>query len=178
MKQDANRHAARRRGVRNRARYASGRRRLQHENRRFAWTAHDRRRIAAQLQVRSAVRNAAVRVKRFEACHGQVFTALATQAKRLNISVPRDLPHAMIFFTAGEAVRRLDSTYVPYADAFEVRLHESDARSAEEFARCALEEAPWPVRGTVRIAHRYLLRLRLGPRSSRDHLFGWKILSS
>lgn len=33
-----------------------------------------------------------------------------------------------------------------YADAFEVRLRESDARSAEEFARCALEDAPWLVR--------------------------------
>ena len=65
-----------------------------------------------------------------------------------------------------------------YADAFEIRLRESDARSAEEFARCALEEPLWPVRGTVWIAHRYLLRLRLGPRSSPDHLFGWKILTS
>ena len=65
-----------------------------------------------------------------------------------------------------------------YADAFEIRLRESDARSAEEFARCALEEPPWPVRGTVWIAHRYLLRLRLGPPSSPDHLFGWKILTS
>jgi hypothetical protein len=65
-----------------------------------------------------------------------------------------------------------------YADAFEIRLRESDARSAEEFTRCALEEAPWAVRGTVRIAHRHLLRLRLGPRSSPGHLFGWKILTT
>ncbi len=58
-----------------------------------------------------------------EAMHqwdGQVFTALTTQAKSINASVPRDLPHAMIFFTAGEAVRRVDPSYVPYADAFEV----------------------------------------------------------
>jgi hypothetical protein len=40
-----------------------------------------------------------------------------------------------------------------YADAFEIRRRESDARLAEEFARCALEEAPWPVRGTVWIAN-------------------------
>jgi hypothetical protein len=65
-----------------------------------------------------------------------------------------------------------------YADAFEVQLDESDARSAEEFARCALEDAPSLVRGVVWFAHRYLLRLRLGPRSSPDHVFGWKIRTS
>jgi hypothetical protein len=65
-----------------------------------------------------------------------------------------------------------------YADAFEIRLPEPDARSAEELARCALERASWPVRWTVGNAHRHLLRLRLGPSSSREHLFGWKILTS
>jgi hypothetical protein len=76
----------------------------------------------------------------------------------------------------GEPLIRSDP--YDYADAFEIRLRESDARSAEQFARCALEEAPWLVRETVWIAHRYLLRLRLEPRSSPDHLFGWKILTS
>ena len=65
-----------------------------------------------------------------------------------------------------------------YADAFEIQLDESDARSAEEFARCALEDAPPLVRGVVSIAHRYLLRLRLGPRSSSGYVFGWKIRTS
>jgi hypothetical protein len=65
-----------------------------------------------------------------------------------------------------------------YADAFEIRVRESDRRSAEQFARCALEEAPWAVRWTVRVVQRHLLRLRLGPRSSPDHIFGWKILTA
>jgi hypothetical protein len=65
-----------------------------------------------------------------------------------------------------------------YADAFEIRVPAADARSAEELARCALEQASSPVRWTVRIAHRHLLRLRLGAASSPDHLFGWKILTS
>ena len=65
-----------------------------------------------------------------------------------------------------------------YADAFEIRLPEPDARSAEQFARCALEQAPWPVRWTIRLAHRHLLRLRLGPASSPDHLLGWKIVTT
>src|SRR5438128_9164750 len=65
-----------------------------------------------------------------------------------------------------------------YADAFEIRLRNPDTRSAEQFARCALEQLPLPVRWTIRIAHRHALRLRLGPRSSRDHVLGWKILTS
>jgi hypothetical protein len=51
---------------------------------------------------------------------GQIFAALARHARTLNIVVPRDLTHAMIFFTAGEAVRRIDPTYVPVADAFDI----------------------------------------------------------
>jgi len=81
-----------------------------------------------------------------------------------------------VLVIAGEPLIGGDS--YDYADAFEIRLRASDARSAEEFARCALEEAPWLVREMVRIAHRYLLRLRLGPRGAPDHLFGWKTLTS
>jgi hypothetical protein len=49
---------------------------------------------------------------------GRVFAALNAQAKVLKTTVPGDLPHAMIFFTAGEAVRRVEPDHVPYADAF------------------------------------------------------------
>lgn len=72
----------------------------------------------------------------------------------------------------------IGSNRADYADAFEIRLLEADGRSAEQLARCALEQAPWQVRWVTGVAHRYLLRLRLGPGSSRDHLFGWKILTS
>jgi hypothetical protein len=65
-----------------------------------------------------------------------------------------------------------------YADAFEIELREPDARSPEQFTRCALEQGPWPVRWTVWIVQRHLLRLQLGPRSSLDHLLGWTILTS
>jgi hypothetical protein len=45
------------------------------------------------------------------------FGTLAALARARNVTMPRDLPHAMIFFTAGEAVRRLDPNYIPVADA-------------------------------------------------------------
>jgi hypothetical protein len=53
-------------------------------------------------------------------CDGQTFTALASHARALNVLIPGDLTQAMIFFTAGEAVRRIDPTYVPVADPFDV----------------------------------------------------------
>ncbi len=65
-----------------------------------------------------------------------------------------------------------------YADAFEIRPREADARSAEQFVRSALKDASRLVRWTIWIAHRYLIRFRLAPRLSKDHILGWEILRS
>jgi hypothetical protein len=89
----------------------------------------------------------------------------------------RSTSHArQVPVAAGEPL--VGSARYDYADAFEIRVGETDARSAEEFARCALERAPWPVRWTVWSVHRHVLRLRLGPRSSPNHVLGWKIVTS
>ena len=45
-----------------------------------------------------------------------VATLLRGQAERLNVTLPIDLSHALIFYTAGDAVRRIDPAYVPLAD--------------------------------------------------------------
>ena len=50
----------------------------------------------------------------------QVFEAIRTQARANNKLVPRGLSHALIFFTAGEAVRRVIPEHVPYAEKFGV----------------------------------------------------------
>jgi hypothetical protein len=50
----------------------------------------------------------------------QTFAALNEHAKALRVAVPRDLTHAMIFFTAGEAVRRVAPAYVPAADRLKI----------------------------------------------------------
>jgi hypothetical protein len=65
-----------------------------------------------------------------------------------------------------------------YADAFEVRTEKPDARSAEQWARCALEESPAALRRAVLVVHRGVLRFRLGSLSSPDHVLGWRVLSS
>ena len=49
-----------------------------------------------------------------------VLTTLQTQARSVNLSVPRDLTHAMIFFTSGYAVQQIAPGHVPTADALNV----------------------------------------------------------
>ena len=65
-----------------------------------------------------------------------------------------------------------------YADAYEIRVREPDERSAEELARFAFEQTPSPARWFIWAVQRLLLGFRLGPRSSPDHIFGWRILAS
>jgi hypothetical protein len=63
-----------------------------------------------------------------------------------------------------------------YADTFDLQVAEPDPRSAEQLARAALEQAPRLVRRVVRTAHVLVLRLRLAPVSSPDHVLGWEVL--
>ncbi len=56
-----------------------------------------------------------------EAMHqwdGQTFSAMRAAAP--NARIPRDLTHALIFYTSGEAVRRVEPTHAPMADAFDI----------------------------------------------------------
>ncbi len=61
-----------------------------------------------------------------------------------------------------------------YADAFEIRLSATDPRTAEQFARDALENAPRHLRAAVR-AGWGVLGFRLGPRTSPRHVFGSRV---
>ena len=88
---------------------------------------------------------------------------MATSAPRARrIPVPSDEP-------------LLDRTDYGYADAFEIEVHPDDTRSAEEFARASLEEAPAAVRWIIWNVHRHILRFRLGPPSSPEHVLGWRM---
>jgi hypothetical protein len=62
-----------------------------------------------------------------------------------------------------------------FACAYEVDLASDDKRSPEEWARAAWEGAPAPLRGFMLVGWRFVLGLRLGPRSSPDHILGWRI---
>ena len=65
-----------------------------------------------------------------------------------------------------------------YADAFEATLAVPDGRSAEQWARCALEQAPRVIRIVIIVAQRVLLRLQLEGHSDPQHVLGWRIVAS
>ena len=50
----------------------------------------------------------------------QMLEALREQARKQNKLVPNGLSHAMIFFTAGEAVRHVYPDHIPYAEKYGV----------------------------------------------------------
>jgi hypothetical protein len=73
-----------------------------------------------------------------------------------------------------EAVRALTTLADPdYVDLFTVTTTMATHRSAEQWARAVLEQAPLS-RRNARVLWR-LMGLRLGPRDSPDHVQGWKI---
>jgi hypothetical protein len=64
-----------------------------------------------------------------------------------------------------------------YADAFEIQLPTGDDRSPEQLFRATVDNASSVMRW-VPMVHRHVLQFRLGPRSSPDHIFGWRIVTS
>lgn len=85
-----------------------------------------------------------------------------------------------------EATRRVRRTAVTndfaasgraadFVCAYEVDIAPGDERSAEQWARDAWEGAPAPLRWFMLAGWRFVLGLRLGPRSSSDHILGWSI---
>ena len=67
---------------------------------------------------------------------------------------------------------------VDYADCFEVSLDGPDHRPPLLWARAALEGMPPVLRAVVLVAHRRVLRLRLGPLAAEDHVLGWRVVES
>jgi hypothetical protein len=65
-----------------------------------------------------------------------------------------------------------------YADAFEVTGSPTDGRSAEQWARDGFERLPLAARRSVLLIHRWVLGFPLGPWSSPEHVFGWRIMTS
>jgi hypothetical protein len=80
-------------------------------------------------------------------------------------------------FVSAEDATAIGHRY-DYADAFRIAIPAGDDRSAEQFARDALESAPPPLRALVWTVFRWVLRFDLGPRYSPDHILGWAIVHS
>lgn len=62
-----------------------------------------------------------------------------------------------------------------FACAYEIDIAPGDDRTSEEWAREAWEGAPVPLRWFMLLGWRVVLGLRLGPRTSPDHILGWRI---
>jgi hypothetical protein len=65
-----------------------------------------------------------------------------------------------------------------YTDVFEVPILHGDVRTAEQMFRDALGDRPGAFGSLVWWIHAHVLRFRLGPHSSPDHIIGWLILRS
>jgi hypothetical protein len=65
-----------------------------------------------------------------------------------------------------------------YADAFEVTVDEADDRTAEQVVRTGLAKVSPVMYPALLMAHRHVLGFRLGPRSSPDHVMGWRVVTS
>jgi hypothetical protein len=78
-----------------------------------------------------------------------------------------------------EELRTLESLVDPsYTYACEITRSANDDRSAEAWARAVFEDAPTILRSFIVAGWIAGLGLRLGPRSSDEHVLGWKILSA
>lgn len=65
-----------------------------------------------------------------------------------------------------------------YAASWEVSIPNGDSRSPEQWARSTFEDAPRALRGFIVAGWIAGLGLQLGPRPSRDHVLGWKIVTA
>jgi Protein of unknown function (DUF2867) len=63
-----------------------------------------------------------------------------------------------------------------YTDAFELDTADGDERSAEQWARDALEGLPGMLTWLIVFGWRFVLGFKLGPRASPDHVLGWRVL--
>jgi hypothetical protein len=92
---------------------------------------------------------------------GQVYATLGAQARAVKTTVPVDLPHGLIWVTAGEAVRRVDPSYVPTVERLGLwKLRSSGAPGPLARLKTPLVEAWMPYldgRGTRDDAMRALL---------------------
>jgi hypothetical protein len=73
---------------------------------------------------------------------------------------------------------RRGAPHSDYASAFEIPIGAKRFLTPEQWARATFEEAPALLRLSLAVAWRYGLGLRLGARSSPDHVAGWLISSS
>ncbi len=110
----------------------------------------------------------------FPGAHGKIYRALVIGTGGHRVAVRWTLKRiaAAVYAEQTEA----GETASDYTDVFEVPIPHGDTRSAEQMFRDALQDER--AGGIVLWIHRHVLRFRLGPLSSPDHVIGWPIVHS
>jgi hypothetical protein len=67
--------------------------------------------------------------------------------------------------------------HIDYEDAFALETTAAHERTAEQWARAVLEDAPAPFRRALRRGW-FVLGLQLGPSRTAGFVFGWEVLST
>jgi Protein of unknown function (DUF2867) len=115
----------------------------------------------------------------FPGIHGKVYRTLVIGSGGHRVAVRWTLNRVKNTATTALAERaRTDETEADYADVFEVPIHPGDFRTAEQAFRDALGDEPGALGSLVLWIHRHVLRFRLGPYSSPEHVIGWPIMHS
>ncbi|TAM73079.1 DUF2867 domain-containing protein [Mycobacterium sp.] len=112
----------------------------------------------------------------FPGLHGKAYRALVIGTGAHRVVVRRTLKHVAASVLAER--RQTGEAAADYADSFEVTIAAGDARTAEQTFRDGLGDKPGTRGKLVLWIHRHVLRLRLGPARSPDHLIGWPIVRS
>lgn len=112
----------------------------------------------------------------FPGIHGKAYRALVIGSGAHRVVVRRTLKRVAAAVLDGRA--QTGGTAADYVDVFEVPIAAGDARAAEQFFRDALSGTPRALGKLVFWVHRHVLRLRLGPARSPQHLIGWTIVRS
>lgn len=112
----------------------------------------------------------------FPGVHGTLYRALVIGTGGHRVVVRRTLKRVAAAALADRA--HIGETAADYVDAFEVPIAGGDFRTAEETFRDGLGAKPGGVGGVVLWVHRHVLRLRVDPSPSPDHIIGWPIVRS
>ena len=110
----------------------------------------------------------------FPGLHGKLYRALVIGTGGHRVAVRWTLKRIAAAALAEQT--QTGETASDYTDVFEVPIPHGDTRTAEQMFRDALRDEPG---GEIVLwIHRHVLRFRLGPLSSPDHVIGWTIVHS
>jgi hypothetical protein len=112
----------------------------------------------------------------FPGLHGGIYRALVIGTGGHGVAVRWTLKRIAAAVRAERA--QTGETDADYVDVFEVPILDGDLRSGEQAFRDALGDKPGVGGSVVFWIHRHVLRFRLGPYSSPEHVIGWQIMRS